>query len=231
MINAKKRFEILKRDNFKCQYCWKTWKDVSLEIDHIIPKSKWWTDDVENLVTCCRECNMWKWKTLLNDNQIRKNKVQEAKENMKKQFTFIWNAWWLWTIEKKTFLLLANFIENRFENMLFHRFFDWNKLKEKWKKEFVKWWKQCDLEIHDMSNFIYSDIEKIIEEIVDDDCWTWWNSTINDEWIADIRLNYLISQRLVQMEYKNKTSKESWMFYFVLKNTYRKDLIDKRFNS
>ena len=31
------RFEVFKRDSFKCQYCGKSAPDVVLEVDHIIP--------------------------------------------------------------------------------------------------------------------------------------------------------------------------------------------------
>lgn len=53
---------ILVRDWFKCQYCWNNvdgW--AVLQVDHIIPVSKWWTNDDYNLVTSCRDCNMWKF--------------------------------------------------------------------------------------------------------------------------------------------------------------------------
>ena len=55
------RFKILKRDDFKCQYCGKSVKDGAiLEVDHIIPKSKSGTDNADNLITSCRECNRGK---------------------------------------------------------------------------------------------------------------------------------------------------------------------------
>lgn len=87
MIGTKKRFEVLKRDNFRCQYCWRTWKDVTLEIDHIIPQAKWWTDEFDNLITCCRECNMWKWDEDLNSrNSVFKVKCKDLYEHIKKNF-------------------------------------------------------------------------------------------------------------------------------------------------
>jgi len=52
---------IFKRDNFKCQYCGRSQQEGAvLEIDHIIPKSKGGTDDIDNLITSCRECNRGK---------------------------------------------------------------------------------------------------------------------------------------------------------------------------
>jgi 5-methylcytosine-specific restriction endonuclease McrA len=49
------RKNILRRDNHKCQYCSRA--DVTLTIDHIVPKSKGGDDSWENLVAACVKCN------------------------------------------------------------------------------------------------------------------------------------------------------------------------------
>lgn len=49
------RKNILRRDNHKCQYCNRA--DLTLTIDHIIPKSKGGADTWENLVAACVKCN------------------------------------------------------------------------------------------------------------------------------------------------------------------------------
>lgn len=59
-ISKKLRFEVFKRDGFTCQYCGKTPPEVTLEIDHIQPKSKEGTDDIDNLITSCFDCNRGK---------------------------------------------------------------------------------------------------------------------------------------------------------------------------
>jgi hypothetical protein len=41
--------------NFKCAYCGKS--GIQLTKDHVIPISKGGTDDIENIVPCCRQCN------------------------------------------------------------------------------------------------------------------------------------------------------------------------------
>ena len=51
------RFEVFKRDKFKCQYCGDEAPNVILEIDHVIPVSRGGTNDIFNLVTSCRDCN------------------------------------------------------------------------------------------------------------------------------------------------------------------------------
>ena len=55
------RYEILKRDNYKCQICGSTAADgVKLEIDHIIPVSKGGKTVPENLRVLCDRCNRGK---------------------------------------------------------------------------------------------------------------------------------------------------------------------------
>ena len=52
---AKKQIYI--RDKFECQYCG---SKENLEIDHIIPLSKGGTNEDDNLITCCHNCNKLK---------------------------------------------------------------------------------------------------------------------------------------------------------------------------
>lgn len=59
-ITKKIRFEVFKRDGFKCAYCGKTPPQVTLEVDHIDPKSKGGKDDINNLLTSCFDCNRGK---------------------------------------------------------------------------------------------------------------------------------------------------------------------------
>lgn len=59
-ISKKLRFEIFKRDGFKCAYCGKEPPAVTLEIDHIEPFSKGGEDDINNYITACFDCNRGK---------------------------------------------------------------------------------------------------------------------------------------------------------------------------
>jgi len=54
------RFEILKRDNFTCRYCGRASPEVVLNVDHVTPTSKGGTDDWDNLITSCFDCNAGK---------------------------------------------------------------------------------------------------------------------------------------------------------------------------
>ncbi len=49
------RKSILKRDSHKCAYCGRG--DLTLTLDHIIPKAKGGEDTWENLVAACLPCN------------------------------------------------------------------------------------------------------------------------------------------------------------------------------
>ncbi len=59
-ISKRLRFEVLKRDNFTCQYCSSKPPKVPLEVDHINPVSKGVKNDIDNLITACFDCNRGK---------------------------------------------------------------------------------------------------------------------------------------------------------------------------
>lgn len=83
-ITKKIRFEIFKRDGFTCQYCGKHPPEVTLEIDHIKPKSKKGNDDINNLITSCFDCNRGKsnieLKRIPNSLQLNKDILEEREK-------------------------------------------------------------------------------------------------------------------------------------------------------
>lgn len=54
------RFEILKRDGFRCRYCGATAVESLLHVDHVVPEASGGTDDPTNLVSSCASCNLGK---------------------------------------------------------------------------------------------------------------------------------------------------------------------------
>lgn len=66
-IGKTKRFEIFKRDLFTCQYCGRTPPNVVLELDHIHPVAKGGSNDNDNLITACMDCNRGKSDNSLED--------------------------------------------------------------------------------------------------------------------------------------------------------------------
>jgi len=62
-ITKSMRFDVLKRDNFKCRACGSSPADdpgVKLQVDHIIPVSKGGETILGNLQTLCKDCNLGK---------------------------------------------------------------------------------------------------------------------------------------------------------------------------
>lgn len=66
-LSLKTRFEVLKRDQFTCQYCGRSAPEVVLEVDHIVPVADGGDNSMFNLVTSCYECNHGKSKIRLDD--------------------------------------------------------------------------------------------------------------------------------------------------------------------
>lgn len=60
-INSSIRYDVLKRDNYRCKICGRGSKDgVKLHVDHIIPVSKGGKTEMNNLQTLCSDCNIGK---------------------------------------------------------------------------------------------------------------------------------------------------------------------------
>lgn len=55
-------WSVLARDNWTCCSCGRSSKEegITLEVDHILPRSKGGTDDISNLQTLCKKCNVGK---------------------------------------------------------------------------------------------------------------------------------------------------------------------------
>jgi hypothetical protein len=69
-VGNKLRFEVFKRDSFKCQYCGRSAPDVILNVDHLHPHAKGGDANILNLVTSCFECNSGKSDRMLMDNSV-----------------------------------------------------------------------------------------------------------------------------------------------------------------
>lgn len=66
-LSKKTRFEVFKRDEFRCFYCGATPPSVILHIDHINPVAAGGGNDMDNLITACQGCNSGKGATPLSD--------------------------------------------------------------------------------------------------------------------------------------------------------------------
>lgn len=93
-ITKSVRFEVFKRDSFTCQYCGAKAPDVLLEIDHIQPVSKDGGNDIMNLVTACKPCNLGKSdRALSDDSAIRKQQAQLEELNARREQLEMMLAW------------------------------------------------------------------------------------------------------------------------------------------
>lgn len=79
-LSKKTRFEVFKRDKFKCQYCGQSAPDVVLHADHIAPVSKGGGNEITNLVTSCASCNLGKSNRLLSDDSVIKQQKKQLDE-------------------------------------------------------------------------------------------------------------------------------------------------------
>ncbi len=77
--------KILKKSNGKCAHCGQTLKLNEATIDHVIPVSKGGTNDSENLVALCSECNYEKNDDIINPEAYFKYLREEFKTALKVQ--------------------------------------------------------------------------------------------------------------------------------------------------
>ena len=79
-IGKKLRFEVFKRDGFRCQYCGATAPDVLLVVDHVNPVAEGGGNDILNLITACQPCNSGKGKRLLGDQTVLEKQRDQLEE-------------------------------------------------------------------------------------------------------------------------------------------------------
>lgn len=57
----KSKFDVLKRDEFRCGYCGvQALEGAELHLDHIVPRTAGGTNTYGNLITSCGKCNVSK---------------------------------------------------------------------------------------------------------------------------------------------------------------------------
>lgn len=59
-VSRRLRYEVLRRDDHACRYCGKRAPATELTVDHVVPVALGGTDEPENLVAACRDCNAGK---------------------------------------------------------------------------------------------------------------------------------------------------------------------------
>ena len=79
------RFEIFKRDGFRCVYCGVTPVQSVLRVDHVVPIAEGGGDDPANLVTSCFDCNAGKSAVPLEERKFSPAIVTEAQREHAEQ--------------------------------------------------------------------------------------------------------------------------------------------------
>jgi hypothetical protein len=59
-ISKTTRFKVFRRDGFTCRYCGRRPPEVVLHCDHVHPRCAGGSDEMDNLVTACVDCNLSK---------------------------------------------------------------------------------------------------------------------------------------------------------------------------
>jgi hypothetical protein len=118
-VSLKLRFEVFNRDSFTCQYCGRKTPEVILELDHVIPVSNGGTDDFDNLITSCFECNRGKGQTLLDtilkDRDIHDETVLLAERELQlAEYNYLKKR--IRDREDKEIEELGNYFVNKFRN-------------------------------------------------------------------------------------------------------------------
>lgn len=113
-LSKRLRFEVFKRDAFKCQYCSASAPDVLLVIDHIKPVASGGTNDLLNLVTACEPCNQGKGAKSLDDASVvtmQRRQREQLQERRQQLETMIEWQEGLGQLEHDTIIKLAGYFQ------------------------------------------------------------------------------------------------------------------------
>lgn len=134
------RFEVFKRDSFKCQYCGAVAPDVLLVIDHIKAVAKGGDNDIMNLITACDPCNAGKRDVLLDDRTAiskARGQMEELQERREQLDMLMQWRQGLRDLDTETVAQLCAYWEDRTPG--------WS-VNENGKKNLRKWLRQFTLE-------------------------------------------------------------------------------------
>lgn len=85
-VSARLRFEVFRRDGFRCVYCGATPMQKVLRADHVVPVAEGGPSTAANLVTACHDCNAGKGKEPLEAGTLESTAdALEAKKDHLKQ--------------------------------------------------------------------------------------------------------------------------------------------------
>jgi hypothetical protein len=90
-VSKREGLEILKRDQYRCQYCGLDGlasfeNALSLSVDFVFPRARKGKKDPRNLVACCRSCNMIKGKRIYRSFDEARQYVLRRREELRQSW-------------------------------------------------------------------------------------------------------------------------------------------------
>lgn len=87
------RFKVLERDSYRCRYCGATPESAELHVDHVHPVSEGGGNELENLVTSCRSCNLGKGAKVLDETPMTAEEKEHAHELLVEGASKVYELW------------------------------------------------------------------------------------------------------------------------------------------
>lgn len=84
-LGKKLRFEVFKRDGFRCKYCGATPMQTALVVDHVVPVAAGGTNEPDNLLTACEPCNQGKGAVPLDRTALATQAVTDTQREQAEQ--------------------------------------------------------------------------------------------------------------------------------------------------
>jgi hypothetical protein len=76
-VSIRTRFEVFKRDGFRCRYCGANAASVMLHVDHVVAIANGGSGDPANLITSCAKCNLGKSDVPLDESKLSTTPLPE----------------------------------------------------------------------------------------------------------------------------------------------------------
>jgi 5-methylcytosine-specific restriction endonuclease McrA len=88
-VSIEEGVRILERDHYRCQYCGLDGlasfdNALAMSVDFVVPRARKGKKDPQNLVACCRACNMIKGRKVYSGFDEAKAYVLHAREELRK---------------------------------------------------------------------------------------------------------------------------------------------------
>jgi 5-methylcytosine-specific restriction endonuclease McrA len=88
-VSVQEGVRILERDQYRCQYCGLDGRvsfdnALAMSVDFVLPRAKKGKKDPQNLVACCRACNMIKGRRVYRSFEEAKTYVLQQRDGLRK---------------------------------------------------------------------------------------------------------------------------------------------------